>query len=41
MANEVPSLAGTFGGTPLALKDLVFSADAGKNSSVNSMEQMA
>ena len=36
-----PSLAGTFCGAPVALTDLVFSADAGTNSSVNSMEQLA
>jgi len=30
----VPSLAGTFCGTPVALTDLVFSVDAGTNSSI-------
>ena len=30
----MPSLAGTFCGTPVALTDLVFSADAGTNSSI-------
>jgi hypothetical protein len=35
-----PSFAGTFCGTPVALTDLVFLADAGTNSSVNLMEQV-